>query len=95
LEDQISAGRNADIVVLATGMTQGYGPEFFRNGQIVLDVGTGTGRDGRMHGDLDIDEIKASGRITDLTYTPVPGGIGKVTTSLLLRNIIKAVEKEY
>jgi methylenetetrahydrofolate dehydrogenase (NADP+)/methenyltetrahydrofolate cyclohydrolase len=93
-DDQISASRNADIVVLATGLTQGFGPEYFRDGQIILDVGTGTGRDGRMHGDLDLDEIIQSGKITDLTYTPVPGGIGRVTTAILLRNIIKAAEKE-
>jgi len=92
-EDQIKACRDADIVVLATGMTQGYGTEYFRDGQIVLDVGTGTGRDGKMHGDLDIDEIKEKGEITDLTYTPVPGGIGRVTTALLLRNIIKAARR--
>jgi len=92
-EDQIKACREADIVVLATGMTQGYGTEYFRDGQIVLDVGTGTGRDGKMHGDLDIDEIKEKGEITDLTYTPVPGGIGRVTTALLLRNIIKAARR--
>ncbi len=93
-EDQIAASRNADIVVLATGVTQGYGTDYFRDGQIVLDVGTGTGSDGRMHGDLDIDEIIHSGKISDLAYTPVPGGIGKVTTAILLRNIIKAAEKE-
>ena len=92
-EDQIKACRDADIVVLATGMTQGYGTEYFRDGQIVLDVGTGTGRDGKMHGDLDIEEIKEKGEITDLTYTPVPGGIGRVTTALLLRNIIKAARR--
>ncbi|MBQ9272428.1 MAG: bifunctional 5,10-methylenetetrahydrofolate dehydrogenase/5,10-methenyltetrahydrofolate cyclohydrolase [Mogibacterium sp.] len=92
-EDQIKACRDADIVVLATGRTQGYGSKYFRDGQIVLDVGTGTGRDGKMHGDLDIDEIKESGEISDLTYTPVPGGIGRVTTALLLRNIIKAAKK--
>lgn len=93
-EDQIAACKNADIVVLATGMTQGYGSRYFRDGQIVLDVGTGTGRDGKMHGDLDIDEIRETGEITDLTYTPVPGGIGRVTTAILLRNIIKAAQKE-
>lgn len=92
-EDQIKACRDADIVVLATGMTQGYGSEYFRDGQIVLDVGTGTGRDGKMHGDMDIEEIKERGEISDLTYTPVPGGIGRVTTALLLRNIIKAAGK--
>ena len=92
-EDQIAASRNADIVVLATGRTQSYGTEFFRDGQIVLDVGTGTGKDGKMHGDLNIEEIKETGEIQDLAYTPVPGGIGKVTTALLLRNIIKSAEK--
>ncbi len=92
-EDQLKACRDADIVVLATGRTQGYGTKYFRNGQIVLDVGTGTGEDGKMHGDLNIDEIKETGEITDMTYTPVPGGIGRVTTALLLRNIIKASNK--
>lgn len=89
-EDTIMACRGADIVVLATGLTQKFGSEYFRDGQIILDVGTGMGADGKMHGDLDIDGIKADGTISDLTYTPVPGGIGMVTTSILLRNIIKA-----
>ncbi len=92
-EDQIKACRDADIVVLATGRTQGYGSKYFRDGQVVLDVGTGTGKDGKMHGDLDIEEIRESGEISDLAYTPVPGGIGRVTTAILLRNIIKAAKK--
>lgn len=92
-EDLIKAIREADIVVLATGLTQSFGSEYFRDGQVVLDVGTGIGRDGKMHGDLDIDEIREKGEITDLTYTPVPGGIGGVTTAILLRNIIKAAGK--
>ena len=92
-EDQIKACRDADIIVLATGRTQGYGSRYFRDGQVILDVGTGTGRDGKMHGDLDIEEIMESGEISDLAYTPVPGGIGRVTTAILLRNIIKAAKK--
>lgn len=90
-EDQIKACRDADIVALATGNILGYGSEYFRDGQVVLDIGTGEGPDGKMHGDLNIDEIKASGSISDMAYTPVPGGIGAVTTAVLLRNIIKAV----
>ena len=92
-EDTIDICKAADIVVLATGLTQRFDSRYFRDGQIVIDVGTGKGRDGKMHGDLDIDEIKASGAIKDLRYTPVPGGVGRVTTSILLRNIIKAARK--
>ena len=93
-EDTVEYCREADIVVLATGLTQHFGSRYFRDGQIVLDVGTGMGRDGKMHGDLDTEEIMASGEIKDLYYTPVPGGIGRVTTSILLRNIIKAAKRE-
>ena len=92
-EDTVKACKNADLVVLATGRTGKFGSEYFRDGQIILDVGTGTGADGKMHGDLNIEELKAGGEISDLTYTPVPGGIGRVTTSILLRNIIKAAGK--
>lgn len=92
-EDTINICKASDIVVLATGQTQNFGSEYFRDGHIILDVGTGTGKDGKMHGDLNIEEILETGEITDLSYTPVPGGIGKVTTALLLRNIIKAANK--
>ena len=92
-EDMEAACRNSDIVILATGLTQGFGSRYFRDGQIILDVGTGTGRDGKMHGDLDIEEIMESGKINDLTYTPVPGGLGMVTTAVLLRNVIRAARR--
>ncbi|MBQ0017930.1 MAG: bifunctional 5,10-methylenetetrahydrofolate dehydrogenase/5,10-methenyltetrahydrofolate cyclohydrolase [Clostridiales bacterium] len=93
-EDAVAACRNADIVVLATGLTEYYGSEFFRDGQIVIDIGTGTGKDGKMHGDLNIEEIRESGVISDLTYTPVPGGVGVVTTAILMRNVIRAARVE-
>ncbi|MCQ2567458.1 MAG: bifunctional 5,10-methylenetetrahydrofolate dehydrogenase/5,10-methenyltetrahydrofolate cyclohydrolase [Mogibacterium sp.] len=93
-EDIVAACRNADIVVLATGLTESFGSEYFRDGQIVVDIGTGTGKDGRMHGDLNIDEIRESGVINDLTYTPVPGGVGAVTTAILMRNVIRASKVE-
>lgn len=94
-EDQITACKNADIVVLATGNKSYYGSEYFRNGQVVLDVGSSIDENGKLCGDLNIDEIEHSGVITDFSYTPVPGGIGKVTTALLLRNIITAAEKRH
>lgn len=93
-EDQIAACHNADIVVLATGQTECYGPEFFRNGHIVLDVGTGTGRKGTIAGDMDIEAVEACDEITELSYTPVPGGVGVVTTTLLMRNVINSAKKK-
>jgi methylenetetrahydrofolate dehydrogenase (NADP+)/methenyltetrahydrofolate cyclohydrolase len=82
--------READIVVLATGMTEHYGPEFFRDGQTVIDVGTGTNKEGKMAGDLDIDAVESDGSLENIRYTPVPGGVGSVTTALLLRNVVRA-----
>ncbi|MGN0673104.1 MAG: bifunctional 5,10-methylenetetrahydrofolate dehydrogenase/5,10-methenyltetrahydrofolate cyclohydrolase [Anaerovoracaceae bacterium] len=93
-EDQIAACRNADIVVLATGQTESYGSEYFRNGHIVLDVGTGTGRKGTIAGDLDIEDIEAKGEITELAYSPVPGGVGVVTTTLLMRNVVNSAKRK-
>lgn len=92
-EDQIAACRNADIVVLATGQTESYGSEYFRDGHIVLDVGTGTGRNGKIAGDMDIEEIQASGNIKEMSYSPVPGGVGVVTTTLLMRNVVNSAKR--
>ena len=89
-EDLISACKSADIVVLATGLTEHYGPEYFSDGQMIIDAGIGTGRDGKIAGDLDVDAIESSD-LKDLKYTPVPGGVGAVTTIQLMRNVIKAV----
>lgn len=89
-EDMKEACRNADIVVLATGQIESYGPEFFRQGQIIVDAGAGTGSDGKMAGDLNAKELETSPLVEDISYTPVPGGVGTVTTTLLLRNVIKA-----
>lgn len=88
MEDAINASRTADIVVLATGNTGGYDRRFFRDGQIVVDVGTGAGKDGKIAGDLNIEDIMDAG--IDIRYTPVPGGVGAVTTTILLRNVVKA-----
>ena len=89
-EDAILAAKNADIIVLATGNTSGYDRRYFRDGQIVIDVGTGKGKDGKIAGDLDIEDISSAG--IDISYTPVPGGVGAVTTTLLLRNVVKAAK---
>lgn len=89
-EDAIAASRNADVVVLATGNTRGYDRRFFVDGQIVIDVGTGRGKDGKIAGDLNVLDILDAD--IDIQYTPVPGGVGAVTTTILLSNVIKAAK---
>jgi len=89
-EDRAEAIRSADIVVLATGQIESFGPDDFRDGQIIVDAGAGTGADGKMAGDLNFRAIEEAGKPADLFYTPVPGGVGTVNTTLLLRNVVRA-----
>lgn len=91
-EDMIKHCSFADILVLATGKTESFTHEYLSDGQIIIDVGTGVGKDGKMAGDLDINEVKESG-LRRLSLTPVPKGVGSVTTAMLMSNLIEAAEK--
>ncbi len=93
-EDLKSILKEADIVVLATGVIQGYDCSLFRNGQVIIDVGTGTGRDGKLAGDFDSQSLEDHPELTDLKYTPVPGGVGSITTALLLRHLVIAAKQQ-
>ena len=83
-----SITKSADIVVLATGKANAFGKDFFSRGQVVIDVGTNIGKDGKLTGDVDFEEVEP---IVE-AITPVPGGVGSVTTSILLRSVFKAKE---
>ena len=79
----------ADIVVAALGKAKSLGREFFREGQCVVDVGINFDEDGKMCGDVDFSAAEEL-----VSYiTPVPGGVGAVTTAVLLRHTIEAAEK--
>ncbi len=82
--------READIVIAALGKAEALGAECFRVGQTVVDVGIHYSQaKGRMVGDVDFD---AAAPIVD-AITPVPGGVGAVTTAVLCRHVIDAAEK--
>ena len=81
--------RAADIVVCATGRATAYGAEFFRPGQTVLDVGINFDADGNLCGDVDFDAVEP---VVD-AITPVPGGIGSVTTEVLMAHVVDAAER--
>lgn len=82
--------RRADIVICATGRARAYGSEYFSAGQTVLDVGINFDDGGNLCGDADFSEVEPIvGAIT-----PVPGGIGTVTTSLTMEHTVAAAEAQ-
>ena len=79
--------RGADIVVAAIGRAEALGAEYFTPGQTVVDVGINYSEArGRLVGDVDFEAVEsAAGAIT-----PVPAGVGSVTTSVLARHVVRA-----
>ena len=88
--------KNADIIVTAAGVLNSLTKDFVREGQIVIDVSmnwnpekiTSKGKGG-MSGDCVFDEVEP---IVE-AITPVPGGVGAVTTSVLMKHVVEAAEK--
>ncbi|MCC6923701.1 MAG: bifunctional methylenetetrahydrofolate dehydrogenase/methenyltetrahydrofolate cyclohydrolase FolD [Nitrosomonas sp.] len=81
--------RSADILVVATGQPQMVTAEMVKPGAAVIDVGINRLPDGRLCGDVDFDSVKnVAGYIT-----PVPGGVGPMTITMLLCNTILAAER--
>lgn len=82
--------RGADILVTAAGSLGYLNEEYVRPGQILIDVSINWDENkGGIAGDAQFEKVSP---IVD-AITPVPGGVGSVTTSVLLRNVITAAEK--
>ena len=88
--------KNADIIVSAAGVLNSLTKDYVREGQVVIDVSmnwnpekiTAKGKGG-MSGDCIYEEVEPIvGAIT-----PVPGGVGAVTTSVLMKHVVEAAEK--
>lgn len=79
--------KNADILVAAAGSAGMVTKDFVREGQTVIDVGINWSEEkGKIVGDVDFDEVE--GIVEKLT--PVPGGVGGVTTSVLMSHVVEA-----
>ena len=81
--------READVVVVAMGKMGFIGAEHLRAGQVVVDVGIHVNEEGRLCGDVRFGEAEP---VVE-AITPVPGGVGTVTTSVLVSHVVEAAEK--
>ena len=88
--------RNADIIISAAGVLKSLTKDYVRPGQVVIDVSMNWDAEkvtakgvGGMSGDAVFEEVEP---IVD-AITPVPGGVGAVTTSVLMKHVVEAAEK--
>ena len=88
-ENAAAIAKEADIVVAALGKAKALGGDYFRAGQTLIDVGINFDAEGRMCGDVD----HAAAEPIVAAVTPVPGGVGAVTTAVLVRHCVEAAEK--
>lgn len=81
--------REAEIVICATGRARAYGADFFREGQKVIDVGINVDAEGKLCGDVDFESVE------DLVdaITPVPRGVGSVTSAVTVGHTVQAAER--
>ena len=81
--------READIVVVACGVPKLIGEHHISEGTVVIDVGINLDENGKLCGDVDFDAVAPKASL----ITPVPGGVGAVTTSSLASQVVKAARR--
>ncbi|ACB33910.1 Methenyltetrahydrofolate cyclohydrolase [Leptothrix cholodnii SP-6] len=81
--------RQADVVVAAVGKRNVLTAEMVKPGAVVIDVGMNRNDEGKLCGDVDFDGVKEVAS----WITPVPGGVGPMTITMLLVNTIEAAER--
>ena len=82
--------RQADILVAAAGHAGTVRADFIKPGAVVLDVGINVDENGKLCGDVDAQAVRDEGKASALT--PVPRGVGSVTTSVLAEHLLRAAE---
>jgi len=81
--------REAEIVIVAAGHPESVGKEYFKEGQVVIDVGIHVKEGGGMCGDVKFQEVEP----IVAAITPVPGGVGTVTSGISIRHVVQAAMK--
>ena len=80
---------SADILVAAVGKTRFVTEDMVKQGAVVIDVGMNRDEEGKLCGDVDFVNVEKKASY----ITPVPGGVGPMTITMLLENTVRAVEK--
>lgn len=79
---------HADILIVAIGKPRCVGPEWVKEGAVVIDVGINRLPDGHLCGDVDFDAVKD--KVSAIS--PVPRGVGPMTVCMLLENTLQAYD---
>ncbi|WP_288479878.1 tetrahydrofolate dehydrogenase/cyclohydrolase catalytic domain-containing protein [uncultured Clostridium sp.] len=79
--------KRADVLIVAIGKPKFINNNYIKRGAVLIDVGTSS-YEGKITGDIDFENVKDKAAL----ITPVPGGVGALTTTLLIRNSCKALE---
>ena len=87
--DMPSVVKEADIVIVAAGRAGVVDGSYLAPGQVVIDVGINVNEEGKLCGDVKFDEAEP---IVE-AITPVPGGVGSVTTSVLVGHVVEAAAR--
>jgi methylenetetrahydrofolate dehydrogenase (NADP+)/methenyltetrahydrofolate cyclohydrolase len=86
--DLAAVTASAEVLVVGAGRAGLIGPAYVSPGAVVVDVGTNATADGGMAGDVDPAVASVAGALS-----PVPGGVGPVTTALLLQHVVEAASR--
>lgn len=82
--------QNAEILIAAAGQPKMIDRKYVGQGAVVIDVGIHVMEDGNLCGDVDLESISSAASLA----TPVPGGVGAVTTSVLAEHVLLAARKK-
>ncbi|KHD85990.1 bifunctional methylenetetrahydrofolate dehydrogenase/methenyltetrahydrofolate cyclohydrolase FolD [Heyndrickxia ginsengihumi] len=88
--DLASYTRQADILICAIGKAKFVTEEYVKEGAVVIDVGMNRDENGKLCGDVDFESVQDKSSF----ITPVPGGVGPMTITMLMYNTLKSAAKE-
>ncbi|MDD2427468.1 MAG: tetrahydrofolate dehydrogenase/cyclohydrolase catalytic domain-containing protein [Eubacteriales bacterium] len=88
-KDIARVAKEADVLIAAVGQAKMVNPDFCNPEQVIIDVGINVDEEGKLTGDVDFDAVEPLVK----ALTPVPRGVGSVTTSILMKHVVEAAER--